>query len=373
MERLLTTASSNKNNADPLNSTNSSLGVIPGLILNEQFVLHANYAFASIYALIFTVGMPGNILMFLILLEGVRKPGAGLLSRTTAPVILNVVLADLGFLFYCVPVMFINTVWEDWRMGLAVCISHKGFFLWCIFVRFYSMLTVSLLRYTAVIHPTYSQSLSHQLMVIICILIWLLSLVVSIPYWMYATPVELKGVASCQVLMTKEQTALYSRLLGGVAFFPATLLMTLCYSNIIYVLWCRKTLIVPSESSLRANRKATIMILATVMAFIVMWIPCWVLVFLAESMTLRPSPSVFLATNMTYFLAYTNCCVNPLIYFSLSDHFQAKLKIMLGCSGNGKERLKTSQSSGMRETFETVTSSLDAENTSWSEGEAVNK
>ncbi|XP_078496655.1 galanin receptor type 2-like [Lissotriton helveticus] len=364
MERLLTISPSKRNIADPLNSTNSSLGSMPGPMLSEQFVVHANYAFASIYALIFTVGMPGNILMFLILLQGVRKPGAGLLSRTTAPVILNVVLADLGFLFYCVPVMFINTVWEDWRMGIMMCISHKGLFLWCIFVRFYSMLTVSLLRYTAVIHPTYSQSLSQPLMVVICVLIWLLSLVVSIPYWMYATPVELKGVASCQVLMTKEQTALYSRLLGGVAFFPATLLMTLCYSNIIYVLWCRKTLIVPSASSLRANRKATMMILATVVAFVIMWIPCWVLVFLSESMNFRPSPTVFLATNMTYFLAYTNCCVNPLIYFSLSDHFLAKLKIMLGCGGSGKESVKTSQSSGKRETFETVTSSLDVENTS---------
>ncbi|XP_069488827.1 galanin receptor type 2-like [Ambystoma mexicanum] len=364
MDELHMNLSSGRNNTSPggEGSPDSSVGTYPGQGLSEQFVVRSNYAFASFYALIFVIGLPGNILMFQILLQGQRKSGSGVLSRTTAPVIMNVVLSDLAFLLYCVPVMFVNTVWEDWQMGKAMCISHKGLFLWCVFVRFYSMLAVSVLRYAAVIHPTCSRSLSQQLMVGICFLIWSMSLIVSIPYWIYATAFNLKGFASCQVIMTKEQTALYSRLLGGVAFFPATLLIVMCYSSIIYALWCRKTLIVHSASSLRANRRATIMILATIVAFIIMWIPCWVLLFLSETMTFKPSPGVFLATNMTYFLAYTNCCANPIIYFALSDHFQAKLKKLFGCVCNND--MKKSRGPDKGEGFETVTSSLETENTS---------
>ncbi|XP_029429458.1 galanin receptor type 2-like [Rhinatrema bivittatum] len=327
---------------------------------SDHFLVHARYIFTSIYVLIFLVGLPGNLLMLLVLLQDLRRTSTEPLSRLTAPLIINITVSDLVFLAYCIPLMFLNLVTMEWRIGYMACLTHPAVCLWSNFSSFYSMLAVSVLRYLAVVHPTRSRTLSQKLIAWICLLIWLMSFSVSVPLWLHSSVVKIHGVMSCILLMSVEQITLYSRLLAGVAFFPPMSLMVLGYLKVIHSLWSRKSLIVHTASSLQVSRKATIMILTMVMSFILTWVPCWLLIFITGGWQSELTPTLYVVTNLTYTLAFSSCCISPIIYFSLSDQFRTRLWKLLRAA----EKSKTSSAhTENTETFDTVKSSLDSERT----------
>nr|XP_033774550.1 C-C chemokine receptor type 8-like [Geotrypetes seraphini] len=327
---------------------------------SDLFLTRSRYILASVYMFIFVVGIPGNILMLLVLLQNLRRMSTEPLSRLTSPLIINITVSDLVFLFYCIPLTFLNLVTVEWRIGYVVCLTHPAVCLWSNFSSLYSMLAVSVLRYLAVVHPTRSRTLSKKLMTLVCLLIWVVSFMVSFPLWVYSSVAKVHGVLTCVLLMTTQQITLYSRLLAGVAFFPPMSLMILCYLKVIHALWSRKSLIVQRTSSLQVNRKATVMILTMVGSFVLMWVPCWLLLFITGGRQLALTPTLYVATNMTIALAFANCCISPIIYFGLSDQFRTRLWKLFREAGKSKTCKAHMERS---EAFDTVMSSLDSERT----------
>uniref|UniRef100_A0A8C8SDS9 G-protein coupled receptors family 1 profile domain-containing protein n=1 Tax=Pelusios castaneus TaxID=367368 RepID=A0A8C8SDS9_9SAUR len=289
--------------------------------------------FASIYFLIFLLGMPGNVLLLLVLIPDLMRSGASHVFRLTGPLMVNIALLDLLFFLYNVPIMFGNVLFRGWPLGYAMCLTYNSLSLLITFADFYSLLAISLLRYVAVIHPTRTRAASQRQIAWACAFIWLLAFLISIPLWLHYTTVEVAGETYCVNQMPKKELTLYFRLLGGVAFLPPLLLMILCYSRIICALWVRRMLAIHTASSLQVNWRATVMALVTMVTFVVMWVPYWLVVFLTKDDELLTTGPMYLASNLTTLLAYANRCVNPIICFSLSSQCQAGLRKLLGRMG----------------------------------------
>ncbi|XP_038235437.1 galanin receptor 2a-like [Dermochelys coriacea] len=314
-------------------TSNTSAGNSSSSELSDLFLLQSRRLFASIYFLIFLLGMPGNVLLLLVLIPDFMRTGANHLSRLTGPLQVNIALLDLLFFLYNVPVMFGNVLFEGWHLGYMVCVTYNSLSLFIIFADFYSLLAVSLLRYMAVIHPTRTLAVSQRLIAWACMFIWALSFLFSIPLWIHYTTVEMEGETYCMNQMPKQQLSLYFRLLGGMAFLPPMLVMILCYSSIIFTLWIRRGLAVHTASSLQVNRRATVMALVTVVTFVVMWVPYWLVVFLMKDDEWLTTGPTYLASNLTTLLAYANFCINPIICFSLSSQGQAGLRKLVRWTG----------------------------------------
>ncbi|XP_077192329.1 galanin receptor 2a-like [Paroedura picta] len=244
----------------------------------------------------------------------------------TNTLMVNITISDLIFLLYNVTVLLFTFVYEDWSMGAAVCVSSQSFSMWTMFCSFYSMVATSFLRYMAVVHPTSSFPANRLQRFFLCMLMWLMGFTVSVPNWMHQGVIVLEDARYCMLLMTPKQTYLYFVLFGGIAFFPFVLLLALCYGRIVQSLWCRKMVVVHSSVS----KKATVMILTVLAIFILMWIPCSVVIYLSASHRLPQTSAAFVASSICTVLAYSNCSVSPIICFSLSDQFQAGLKKLLG-------------------------------------------
>ncbi|XP_034979411.1 galanin receptor 2a-like [Zootoca vivipara] len=293
-------------------------------------VTQLRYIFASFCGLILLVGFVGNLFMLLVLIEGFRSSrSTNSISAMTNALMVNITISDLIFLLYNVTVLLLTFLYEDWEMGSAVCVSSQSFSMWTMFCSFYSMVVTSILRYLAVIHPTCSFPANSLQRFLLCMIMWFMGFAVSVPNWMHQGVVVLEDARYCTLLMTPRQTYLYFVLFGGVAFFPFVLLLVLCYSRIVHSLWFRKMVVVHSSSSIRLNRKATVMILTVLAVFILMWIPCSVVIYLSATHSLPQTPAGFVASGLSSILAYSNCSVSPLICFSLSDQFQASLKKLL--------------------------------------------
>ncbi|XP_061486608.1 galanin receptor 2a-like [Rhineura floridana] len=285
--------------------------------------------FASFCGLILLVGFAGNLFMLLVLIEGFQSSSSNSISAVTSTLMVNITISDLIFLLYSVTVLLFTFLHEDWEMGAAVCVSSQSFSMWTMFCSFYSMVVTSILQYLAVVHPTRSFSTNMLQRLLLCMLMWLKGFTVSIPNWMHQRVIVLEDARYCMLLMTSKQTYLYFVLFGGIAFFPFVLLLFLCYSRIVHSLWFRKLVVVQSSTSIRVNKKAIVMTLTVLAVFLLMWIPCSVVIYLSAIHSLPQTPAGFVASGLSTILAYSNCSVSPLICFSLSDQFQAGLKKLL--------------------------------------------
>ncbi|XP_069488828.1 galanin receptor 2a-like [Ambystoma mexicanum] len=272
------------------------------------------------------VGVIGNLLMGLVLADNLRTSRSPI-SMLTCTFMVNVTVSDLLFLIYNVPVMLLSFVFEDWAMGLSVCVSSQSMSMWTMFCSFYSMVATSVLRYVAVVHPMCNLTFSRRQRLGLVTLMWALSFLVSIPSWLHQ---EVAGVGHgtfCIFCMTELQTFLYFVLFGGVAFLPAVLIMAACYWEIIRFLWGWHASVRHTDHGRQhKNRKVTTTILAIVTAFIVMWAPYWVVTFLMTNRSLPQKPLVFVVSSLATLLAYSNCCISPIIYFALSEQFRLGLR-----------------------------------------------
>ncbi|XP_062993583.1 C-C chemokine receptor type 1-like [Elgaria multicarinata webbii] len=257
-------------------------------------VLQLRYTFASFCGVILLIGLVGNLFMLLVLIEGFQSSSASSsICAMTSTLMVNITISDLIFLLYNVTVLLLTFVYEDWEMGSAVCISSQSFSMWTMFCSFYSMVATSILRYVAVVHPTCSFSTNTFQRSLLCMLMWLMGFTVSIPNWMHQGIVVIED------------------------------------ARIVQSLWFRRMAVVHPSARIRLNKKATVMILTVLVIFILMWIPCSVVIYLSATHTLPQSPAGFVASSLSTVLAYSNCSVSPLICFSLSDQFQGDLKKLL--------------------------------------------
>ncbi|XP_066480734.1 galanin receptor type 1-like [Tiliqua scincoides] len=283
------------------------------------------YSLAVCLSFVLLMGLAGNFLMFLVLADSLRGSPSDI-SVITSLLMLNVSVFDMVFLFYDVSVMLFAFISEDWQLGETVCISSQSISTWAMCCGFYSMVATSVLRYLVVVHPTHSFSCTPCLRLLLLSCTWILGFVISIPNWMHQKLVTFGGHQHCVFCMTQPQILLYFAVFFGVAFLPFLLLMVGCYWEIIWFLWCRGDRAIHAESFLQKNRQVTSKILTIVVIFVVMWIPYWVMTFLLANHSLPPNPVVFVILNLAVLLAYSNCCVSPLIFFGFSDRTRLQLK-----------------------------------------------
>ncbi|XP_060088992.1 urotensin-2 receptor-like [Heteronotia binoei] len=320
-------------------ATNSSSGNDPSFAMSELFLFYSKNVFATLHILLFFLGMSGNVLLLLVLILSLRRKSGSHIARLMEPLLINIASLDLIFFLYNFPVMLGNIMFKDWHLGYLFCVTHHSLSLWITFADFYSMLAVSLLRYTAVIHPVHMVLISPRQISLACIFIWLVCLLFSIPVWLHYGIIEVEREIFCVSHMASTDLNLYLQLLGGVGFLPALLIMIFCYSRIISTLRVRRILSIHTAASLHANWRATMMALVTMVALVVMSLPYWLMVFFARNDQVLTTAPMYLAYHLTSFLAFANHCINPVICFCLSFQFQARLRNLFRRAGKGIRQL----------------------------------
>lgn len=302
--------------------------------LSEMFLFYSRNVFAFFSVFFFLLGLPGNILLLLVLIRGHRRKSGNHITRLTEPLFINIVVLDLLFFLSSFPVMFGNAIFQDWRLGYWLCVSNHSVSFWISFADFYSMLAVSLLRYFAVLHPMHLLPISQKQIILTCAFIWVACLLFSTPLWIHSELITVEGKTYCLNQMASEKLILYLRLLGGVGFLPPMLLMIFCYSRIIAALKLRRRILsIHTVASLHINWRATLMTLVTMVALVTMWLPYWLLVFFTRFDEFLSTVPTYLAYHLTSLLAFSNRCINPVICFFLSRQFQTRLRNLVRWTG----------------------------------------
>lgn len=146
-----------------------------------------NFVTLLIFGIIFILGVLGNSLVITVLAQ--RKPGQQ--RSTTNIFILNLSVADLSYLLFCIP--FQSTVYmlPTWNLGAFICKFIHYFFTVSMLVSIFTLSAMSVDRYIAIVHCRKSSSIRVARHALIGVLvIWVLSFAMATPVAYYQGIVE---------------------------------------------------------------------------------------------------------------------------------------------------------------------------------------
>nr|XP_060620624.1 galanin receptor type 2 [Anolis sagrei ordinatus] len=279
-----------------------------------------------VYSLIFLVGTVGNSLVLAVLLRN------GQVNNTTNLFILNLGVADLCFIVFCVPFQATIYTLDDWIFGPLLCKAVHFFIYLTMYASSFTLTAVSLDRYLAIRYPLHSRELRtpKNALTAIC-LIWGLSIIFSGPYISYYQEFQVANVTVCHPVWKFPQRKIMDLCTFVFSYVIPVLILSLTYLRTIRYLWTSVDPMKDVSDSKKGKRKVTRMIIIVAVLFCLCWLPHH-LVILCFWFGYFPLNNVtYVLRVLSHLISYANSCVNPIVYALVSKHFRKGFKKIFSC------------------------------------------
>ncbi|EGW12865.1 C-X-C chemokine receptor type 2 [Cricetulus griseus] len=281
------------------------------------------YAVVIIYVLVTLLSLLGNSLVMLVILY----------NRSTCSVtdvyLLNLAIADLLFAL-TLPVWAASKV-NGWIFGTAMC----KIFSFVKEVTFYSsvllLACISMDRYLAIVHATSTLIQKRHLVKFVCITMWVLSVLVSLPILILRNIVKANSFTLVCYEDAGNNTTKWRMVLRflpqTIGFLLPLLIMLFCYGSTLRTLF---------KAHMGQKHRAMRVIFAVVLVFLLCWLPYNLVLFSDTLMrtkkiqeTCKRRNDIDRALQATEILGFLHSCLNPIIYAFIGQKFRyGLLKIM---------------------------------------------
>ncbi|XP_055967602.1 C-X-C chemokine receptor type 2 [Sorex fumeus] len=289
----------------------------------QEFLDINKYAVVTTYVLVFLLSLLGNALVILVIFFSQ-------ISRSVTDIyLLNLAMADLLFAL-TLPIWAASKA-KGWVFGTPLCklVSLLKE------VNFYSgillLACISVDRYLAIVHATRTLTQKRHLVKFICLGIWTLSLILSLPLFIfretykppYSGPVCYENMGA----NTTKWRIVMRILPQTFGFLLPLLVMLFCYGLTLRTLF---------EAHMGQKHRAMRVIFAVVLVFLLCWLP-FNLVLVADTLmrlglireTCGRRNHIGRALEATEILGFLHSCLNPFIYAFIGQKFRhGLLKIL---------------------------------------------
>ncbi|EDW30011.1 GL15947 [Drosophila persimilis] len=271
------------------------------------------------FGIIGFAGLLGNGLVILVVVANQQ------MRSTTNLLIINLAVSDILFVIFCVPFTATDYVLPEWPFGN----------MWCKFVQYmivvtchcsvYTLVLMSFDRFLAVVHPVTSMSLRTErnaTLAIMCAWITIVTTAIPVALSHSVRIYQYRGNAGTACVFSTEEEV-WSLVGFQVSFFlssyvaPLTLICFL-YMGMLARLWKSAPGCKPSAESRKGKRRVTRMVVVVVLAFAICWLPIHVILVLKALNLYGGSHLSVIIQIISHVVAYTNSCINPILYAFLS-------------------------------------------------------
>ncbi|KAA0719802.1 Proteinase-activated receptor 2 [Triplophysa tibetana] len=306
-----------------------------------------------IYIIVLALGLPSNAMALWVLLFRSKK------IHPSSIYMGNLALADLMFVILTPLKIAYHLKGNNWTFGEGMCKVMVGFFYGNMYCSILFIMCLSVQRYWVCAHPLSQQRKNNKLAIILSVCIWIFILVSSTPLYLYQQTVYLPdmNITTCHdVNSIKEDSFLkedvfqdvknpfyYFMVMAGLAFFVPMIIII-----VAYVLLLRSLGISAMEGSAgKSRRRAMFLIITVLITFLVCFIPSNVMVVVHYALLAKGLTNNGYAFYITVLcLSSLNSCLDPFIYYYVSDEFREHVKNTLLCrSSRTVERMRVSFSS----------------------------
>ncbi|XP_014852531.1 PREDICTED: melanin-concentrating hormone receptor 2-like [Poecilia mexicana] len=273
------------------------------------------HIFPSIYGILCSVGVIANALVIYAVAACKKKMVSDIY-------VLNLAIADM--LFLLVMPFNIHQLVRDrqWVFGNFMC---KAVVVVDVSNQFTTVGIVTVLcidRYIAIVHPS-SERRTVQWTIVINLLVWLGSVLLTVPVMIYAKVIRREHMKVCMMYLDGPEDmywyTLYQSILG---FIIPLIIISTFYSLTLYHVFSSIRR-VKRKQSVWAKR-ATKMVLMVIALFLICWSPYHVIQVINLSNN-RPTIAFIYAYNISICLSYSHSCINPLMLLIFAQNYRERL------------------------------------------------
>lgn len=255
-------------------------------------------------------------------------------SCTVAEIYLgNLAVADLilacGLPFWAITIA--NNF--DWLFGEALCRVVNTILYMNLYSSIYFLMLVSIDRYLALVKTmSMGRMRGVRWAKLYSLVIWGCALLLSSPMLAFRTMQEYNAeghnVTACVINYPSHSWEVFTNiLLNSVGFLLPLSVITFCTVQIMQVLRNNE---MQKFKEIQTERKATLLVLAVLLLFVVCWLPFQISTFLDTLLRLHVLSGCWdeyvidIFTQIASFVAYSNSCLNPLVYVIVGKRFRKK-------------------------------------------------
>ncbi|XP_015108325.1 RYamide receptor [Diachasma alloeum] len=289
-----------------------------------------------LYGLIFVVALLGNALVCYVVWSSPR------MKTVTNYFIVNLAFGDILMAVFCVPTSFVSTlILQYWPFGPEMCPGVNYSQAVSVLVSAYTLVTISIDRYVAIMWPLKPRMSRRQAKLLI-MAVWLLALTVSSPIAVVSQLLQPNDkYKMCDQFICQEywpsahQRYYYSIALLVLQYLVPLVVLMFTYSSIAIRVWGKRP---PGEAEntrdqrmARSKRKMIKMMMTVVIAFTVCWLPFNVLTLILDNNeSIHSWKGLPFAWTALHWLSMSHSCYNPVIYCWMNGRFRTGFITALG-------------------------------------------
>lgn len=292
-----------------------------------------------VYIIVFVVGLPTNAMAIWVFLFRTKK------KHPASIYMANLALADLLFVIWVPMKIAYHFNNNNWIYGEGLCKVMVAFFYGNMYCSIAFIACISVQRYWAVIRPLSQRQRNNCTAVAICVTIWVVVWLLTIPLYLYeqevlATNMEIHTCHDITRPSQKKTAAGYFLTMGTVGFIIPTVVCIISYVLMLRAL--RNTMADPTIAKQR--KKAVILIVTVLVMFLVCFTPSNIMLLVHYSLLLGDATNNMYGFYITTLcLASLNSCFDPFIYYFISEDFREHVKNTFRCrSVRTVERMRVS-------------------------------
>ncbi|KAM4532507.1 coagulation factor II (thrombin) receptor-like 1, tandem duplicate 2 [Fundulus diaphanus] len=304
--------------------------------------------FPIVYSVVFVVGLTANGMAIWVFLFRTKK------KHPSSIYMANLALADLLFVVWMPLKISYHVNGNNWIYGEPLCKVLVSFFYGNMYCSVLFITCLSVQRYWVVAHPLSTQRKNNKVAIGVCAAVWAFIWITSIPLYLYdqTAKIEEMNITTCHDVTIVDHANVYDSIkhplfyfmfMSTVAFFVPCIVIVVAYVLLLQTLGNS----MEESTTGKTRRKAFILILVVLLTFLVCFIPSNIMLVMHYALLKAGRANNgygFYITTLC--LASLNSCLDPFIYYFVSDEFREHVKNTLLCrSSRTVEREKATFSS----------------------------
>ncbi|XP_048882222.1 C-C chemokine receptor type 5-like isoform X2 [Brienomyrus brachyistius] len=288
-------------------------GLTSMLCSNGNVIGFTSVFVPTLYSLVFIFGFVGNLLVVCVVKY--QK-----MNTMTDICLLNLAVSDLLFVI-SLPFWACYIAAGEWDFGNFMCKAVSFLYMMGFYGNIFFMVIMSMDRYLIIVHAlTLAKHRSVRLGSVVTAVAWFVSFFASLPSMIYSQTKN-ESTITCKTEFPKDNVlrifTYYE--LNILGFIIPLVVMTYCYAKII-----------PTLFSIKTNKKhrAIKLVLLIIILFFLFWTPYNFVTFLTSLKYLGyfancdAYSNLDLSLKITEVVAFTHCCLNPVIYAFVGQKFK---------------------------------------------------
>ncbi|XP_056445492.1 coagulation factor II (thrombin) receptor-like 1, tandem duplicate 2 [Gadus chalcogrammus] len=302
-----------------------------------------------VYIFVFVVALPTNAMAIWVFVFRTKK------KHPSSIYMANLALSDLLFVIWIPLKISYHLNGNDWIYGEAMCKLYVSFFYGNMYCSVLFIASLSMQRYWVVAHPLSQQRKNNKMAVIVSACIWAFIWLSTTPLYLYEHTAHLAdlNITTCHdVSVIHDSKDPFPSVQYPYYYFMFTALVVFLVPCVLivvaYVLLLRSLDSSMGDGAAGKNRRRAVQLIATVLlTFLLCFLPSNIMLVVHYSLLKDGSENNFYAFYVTALcLSSLNSCLDPFIYYFVSEDFRDHVKNTLLCrSSRTVERMRVSFSS----------------------------